>query len=131
MAVSTAQTLDVTEVLADLMRDVEGLRVEAYVADKIRPPCAVVGLPTILWNDSDAGFCWATWEVPVTVITIRNNDRDAQAELSHLVRDIAIALNHESVDGVFMIQMLDARPTTATISGQELPAYLMRVQVRA
>jgi hypothetical protein len=131
MAVSTAQTMDVTEVLADLIGDVEGLRVEAYVADKLRPPVAVVGLPVITWNDPEAGFCWATWEVPVTVVTARNTDRDAQTELSHFVRDIAVALNHEAVDGIFMIQMLDARPTTATISGQELPAYLMRVQVRA
>jgi hypothetical protein len=131
MAITVAQTTEVAQVLADLLATVEGLRVEPYVSDKSRPPVAVVALPTITWDDPEAGFCWASWEFPITVITARNSDRDAQADLSRLVRDVAGALNHAPVAGVHDIQLLDARPTTATIAGQELPAYQVRVKVLA
>ena len=131
MAVTQAQTVDVAQVLSAALAGVDGLRTDWYVSDKSRPPVAVIGLPTIDWQDPDSGFCWATWEYPVTIITARNNDRDAQTELSRLVRDAANALSGPTPEGVFDIRLLDARPTTATISGQELPAYLVRVQVRA
>lgn len=131
MAVTTAQTVDVAQALAVLLADVDGLRVEAYVSDKSRPPVAVIALPTITWNDPGAGFCWASWEFPIAIITARNNDRDAQTELSRLVRDVANALNHSPVEGVQDIQLLDANPTTATIAGQELPGYTLRVRVLA
>jgi hypothetical protein len=75
---------------------------------------------------------WATFEVPITIITARSNDRDAQVELSRLVRDVANALNTPGVvPGIFSIDLLDARSGTASIAGQELPAYNMRVRVRA
>ncbi len=132
MAVTTAQTLDIAQVLADLLAGVEGLRVEQYVADKSRPPVAVIGQPDINFQDPDSGFCWASWEFPITIITARNNDRDAQRELSRLVRDVVNALTHPTVDDVYDITCLDARPiTTALIAGQELPAYLVRCLVRA
>lgn len=131
MAVTTSETVDVAEVLAGLLADVDGLRVEPYVSDKSRPPVAVIALPRIDWNDPDAGFCWASWDFPVTIITSRNNDRDAQSELSRLVRDVANALTHPTVDGVHDVTPLTAEPTTATIAGQELPAYLVRVRVLA
>lgn len=132
MAVSTAQTVDVSQVLASLLADVEGLRTEWYVSDRSRPPLCVIGLPVIDWQDASAGFCHARWEFPVTIVTARNNDRDAQVELSRLVRDVANALNDaEEPPGVLSIELLDARPTTATVAGQELPAYLLRCQVRA
>lgn len=133
MAVTTATTVDVAQVLSAALADVDGVRVDWYVSDKSRPPVAVIGLPSIDWQDPESGFCWATWEFPVTIVTARNSDRDAQTELSRLVRDIANALNDYDTagTGVAFIATLDARPTAATISGQELPAYQMRVQVRA
>jgi hypothetical protein len=132
MAVTAVQAVDVSQVLATLLADVDGLRVEWFVSDKSRPPVAVIGLAAIDWQDPDAGFCFGTFEVPVTIITARSNDRDAQLELSRLVRDVANALNTAGdVPGVFSIDLLDARPTIATISGQELPGYLVRVRVRA
>jgi len=131
MAVTDSETVDVAGVLAGLLAGVGGLRVEPYVSDKSRPPVAVVALPTITFDDPDAGFCWASWEFPVTVITGRSNDRDAQAELSRLVRDVANALNHTPVTGVHDIQLLNAAPTVATIAGQELPGYTIRVRVLA
>jgi hypothetical protein len=132
MAVTAAQSVDVSQALATLLADVDGLRVEWYVADKSRPPVAVIGLPYIDWQDPDSGFCWATFEVPITIITARSNDRDAQVELSRLVRDVANALNTPGVvPGIFSIDLLDARSGTASIAGQELPAYNMRVRVRA
>jgi hypothetical protein len=131
MAVTDATTLDVSLVLSAALADIQGLRVMAYVADASRPPVAIIGQPAIDWADPEAGFCWATWEYPITIITARNSDKEAQAELARLVRDVANALKGPEPAGVFSIQPLDARPTTATISGQELPAYVVRVQVRA
>ena len=131
MAVTTAQTTDVAQALAGLLGGVSGLRVEPYISDKSRPPVAVIALPSITWDDPEAGFCWAAWEFPITVITARNQDRDAQTELSRLVRDVALALAHAPAPGIQDIQLLDARPTTATIAGQELPGYTVRVKVLA
>ena len=133
MAVTTVQTVDVSLVLAQALASVEGLRVEWFAADKSRPPVAVIGQPTIDWQDPASGFCWATWEFPVLLVTARNSDREAQLELSRLVRDVANAINDYPLagTGVAFIAALDARPTIATISGQELPGYNLRVQVRA
>lgn len=131
MAVSTAQTVDIAQVLAGALVGVDGLRIEPYVSDKSRPPVAVIGLPFIDFQDSASGFCFARWEFPITIVTARNQDRDAQSELSRLVRDVANALTGPTPEGVFDIQLLDARPATAAISGIELPAYNVRVQVRA
>lgn len=131
MAVTTAQTTDVAQALAVLLDGVSGLRVEPYVSDAARPPCAVIALPRIDWQDPDAGFCWATWDFPITIVTARNSARDAQADLSRLVRDVANALMHPPMDGIHDIQPLTGDPTTATIAGQELPAYLLRVKVLA
>lgn len=133
MAVTAAQTVDVAQVLAAALAAVENLRVEWYAADKARPPAAVIGQPSIDWQDPDSGFCWASWEFPVLLVTARASDREAQVDLSRLVRDVAVALNEYPTagTGVSWIACLDARPTTATVSGQELPAYIVRVQVRA
>lgn len=131
MAVTTAQTTDVAQALAMLLEGISGLRVEPYVSDKSRPPVAVIALPRIDWQDPDAGFCWAAWDFPITVITARNSDRTAQEELGRLVRDVANALMHTPVDGIHDIQPLSADPTTATIAGQELPGYTLRVRVLA
>jgi len=131
MAVTAVQTIDITQALASLLADVDGLRIEYYVADKSRPPVAVFGLPSIDFQDPDAGFCYATFECPILIITARNNDREAQHELSRLVCDVANALNAGSPPGIFSIDLLDARPSVATVSGQELPAYQLRVRVRA
>lgn len=133
MAVTEQTTVDVAQVLSAALVGVDGARVEWYVADKSRPPVIVIGLPTIDWQDPESGFCWATWEFPLLVVTTRANDRAAQVELATLVRDVANALNdfNTSGSGVFYVAALDAHPTVATIGGQELPAYNVRVQVRA
>lgn len=131
MAVTTAQTIDVARVLAEALGDVDGLRVEWYPADKARPPVALVALAEIDYQDPEAGFCHATYTFPVTIVTARNNDRDTVTELYRLVGEVALALEHADGTGVFDISPLDARPTTVTINGQELPAYTVRVQVHA
>jgi hypothetical protein len=132
MAVTEAQTVDVSQVVASMLAGVDGLRTDWYVSDASRPPVAVIGLPYINWADPSSTFCWAVWEYPVTVATARNNDRDAQLELSRLVRDVAVALDGPTPPGVFDVTLLDARyDPNFSISGQALPAYLVRVQVRA
>lgn len=135
MAVTTAQHFDVSQALATALAGVGGARVYAYVADTTRPAAEggaiVIGLPSIDWSDEASTFCWATFDVPLAVVTLRNNDRAAQQELSRLVRDVAVALQSAEIPGVFDVQMLDARPGSTTISGAEYPSYTVRVQVRA
>lgn len=131
MAVTTREAVDVSAALATALEDVGGLRVEWGPMDKARPPCCVLSLPTLTFNDETSGFCWALWDYSLALVTARNQDVAAQQELSRLVRDVANALNHQDVEGLSDVSVLDARPTTVAISGQELPAYLVRVQVRA
>lgn len=135
MAVSTAQTTDVAQVLGDLLADVPDVRVYVYVADLTRVPsnggAVVISLPTIDWQDPESGFCWARWEFSLAVLTTRSSDRGAQQELSRLVRDVANALNGPVPAGVFSVELLDARPSTASIAAAEYPSYNVRVAVRA
>lgn len=131
MAVPLTQTVDVAEALVTALGAVEGLRTTWYVSDASRPPVAVIAQPDIDYVDSTGGFCLAVWTFPVTVVVTRNNDRDAQRDLSRYVNEVALALRDANPDGVFSIEPLDARPTTVSIGGQELPAYEMRVAVRA
>lgn len=131
MAITDAQTVDIAAVLAELLSDIDGLRIEPYVSDKSRPPCVVIARPRIDWEDPEAGFCWASWDFPITIITTRSWDRSAQAEESRLVRDVANALSHQPVAGVHDIQVQTGDPGSTTIAGQELPSYLLRVRVLA
>lgn len=131
MSVTTAQAVDVSAALAMLLAGVDGLRVSWYVNDTARPPIAVIGMPTITFNDPESTFCWGTFEYSLAVVTARANDRDSQQELSRLVRDVANALNGPVPEGIFSIDLLDARPSTVSIGTQDLPSYIVRVEVRA
>lgn len=130
MAGTASQTIDVTQVVASVLSDIEGLRAYWYVADVVRPPAAVVGQPDIDYADNQSGFCSATWTVPLTVVTSRTNDRDAQVEMSRLLSEIVAALGADVPD-VFDIQPLDARPITVAVQGQDMPGYLLNIRVRA
>lgn len=131
MAVSTATTVDVAEALRGCLSGVDGLRVYEYAADTARPPCAVILQPEIDYLDNQSGFCTATWTFPVAIVVARNNDRDAQRDLSRLVSECAQALNTAEPDGIFAIEPVDARPTTVNVSGTDLAGYAMTVRVRA
>lgn len=133
MAVTTATTTDVAAVLGGILDDAlaTDCRVYYYVADKFRPPGVVIGLPDIDYTDSGSGFCFARWEFPLTIVLSRSNDKDAQEALASLTSRVAVALNDAEPAEVFSIEPLDARPATATVAGQDLPAYTMRVAVRA
>jgi hypothetical protein len=131
MAVTVKATADVAKVLDAILDEIAGLRTYWYVADTVRPPAVIVGQPDIDYADASSGFCFARWEFPLTVIVSRNADRAAQEALSRRTNEIAAALNAAESDDVFSIEPLDARPTTANVAGQDLPAYLMRVAVRA
>ena len=131
MALSTLQTTDVSQALAELIDGVPNLRTYWYVSDAVRPPAAVISQPTIDYTDSGSGFCYAAWLFPVTVIVARNNDRDAQLALSQLLFDITHALTAADVPGVFSIEPQDARPVPVQVGSQESPGYLLNVRVRA
>lgn len=131
MAVTTAPAVDVARSLEAILAGVEGCRSYWYVADKFRPPGVIVGQPDIDYVDASAGFCFARWEFPLTVIVSRNSDREAQEALSDLVNRIALALDAATPADLFSIEPLDARPVVASVAGQDLPAYTVRVAVRA
>lgn len=132
MAVTTNQTADVAQVLADIIGTVAGLRVASYVSDAARAPVAIIAQPEIDYGDSEAPFCFAVWTFPVAIVVNRNQDRDAQRDLSRYVTEAAVALDQaEPPAGIFDITPLTARPSTVTVAGQELPAYELRVRVRA
>lgn len=130
MATTSAQIVDVTGVLAELLRAVDGLRVHEFVADSARPPCVVIGQPTLDFTDAATPFCFATWAVPFNIITTRSDAVSAQREMSQMLADVVDALRGDA-PGLFSIEPQDARPSTVAVSGVELPAYLLTVRVRA
>jgi len=133
MAVTTTAYLDVTQLIASMLKDVEGLRTHWYVADITRPPACVIGQPEIDYADPEASFCNATYTVPLTIVVARSNDRDAQSTMSRLLADIATTLNRTPPDGVFAVEPQYARPLEGgvLVAGQELPGYSLTVRVRA
>jgi hypothetical protein len=131
MATTTATTVDLAQVLVDILDEVDGLRAFAYAADTARPPAAVVQLPSVDYLDAASYFCAGTWTFPVVLVVSRNNDRDAQASLSKYLQLVTSALGSASVPDVLSIDPVDARPTTVTLSGNDLPAYAINVRVRA
>ncbi len=118
--------------LEQMLSSVQNLRVYSFVSDSARVPAAVIGEPVIDFSDRSSGFCMATWLFPSTIITKRSNDKAAHEEMSKLVLDIANALDGELPEDIFSVEPLSARPVPGvSINGQELPAYLMEVRVRA
>jgi hypothetical protein len=130
MATTTQQTVDVAAEIARLLRTVPDLRVHEFVVDTARPPCVVLGQPSLDFVDPGAGFCMATWDFPVNIITARNDAVAAQREMSQMLLDIVAALGAD-VPGIFSIQPQEARPQTVVVNGQELPSYLLTLRVRA
>jgi hypothetical protein len=131
MSTTVTTTTDVAEQLVTILETVPDVRVYGYVPDTFRPSGIVVGQPDIDFVDNQSGFCSATWIFTLTIATARNTERDAQKELARIVGAVAIALNTAESPGLFSIAPLDASPITANVNGQDLPAYSMRVQVRA
>lgn len=131
MATTTVQTVDLAGVLEGILNSVDGLRVYWYVADTVRPPAVVIAQPVIDYADPDAGFCSASWSFPCTIVVSRSADREAQRAMSQFLLDIVTALRTAEVDGVLSIDPIDARPIPVTVSGQELPGYLLNIRIRA
>lgn len=131
MTATRLQTDDVAGALATTLAGIAGLRVYTYVADNFRPPGVVIGQPVIDYADPDAGFCSASWSFPCTIVVSRSTDREAQRAMSQFLLDIVTALRTAEVDGVLSIDPIDARPIPVTVSGQELPGYLLNIRIRA
>jgi ABC-type sugar transport system substrate-binding protein len=131
MSTATMNGNALAKALASMLGAVPDVRIYSYVADASRVPFIVVGQPTADFQDAEAGFCRATWEFPVTVVTARNTDAASQAALLNAVDATVDALAAEPPSGVFSVDPLDARPITASVGGQDLPAYQLRVRVRA
>lgn len=130
MAVTTAAAVDVSQVLASCLAGIGGLRVYAHVADIARVPCCVIQLPTIDYADPSGTFCQAVWSFPLLIVVARTQDLEAQGQLSAFTNQVALALATAAAPGLDIEPQL-ALPTSVAISGQELPAYTLRVLVRA
>jgi hypothetical protein len=129
MAVTEKLSVDIAQALADVLKDL--VRVHWYVADIVRPPAVVIGQPSVDYLDTLGGFCDSTWTYPLTLVVSRNNDRDAQVALSRILQLVTSALASATVPGIALIEPVDARPITVTVSGQDLPGYAITVRVRA
>src|SRR5262245_25159148 len=126
MALTSSQTVDLSQVLASVLAEVDGLRTYWYVADTVRPNACVIGQPDIDYGDQLSGMCSATWTFPLTLITTRSDDRQAQLTMSRLLADVTAAIGAADVAGVLEMTPVDARPQPGvTVQGQELPAYLL------
>lgn len=136
MAVTTAHALDLSQVLAEILEPIAGLRLYWYVADTVRPAtnggALVVMQPTVDYLDQASAFCSATWTYPLTLLVARNNDRDAQLMLSRLLQEVTAALGTAvPPNGILSIDPVDARPTVVNLSGTDLPGYAITVRIRA
>jgi hypothetical protein len=131
MAVSTKPTVEVASALAEILSEVEGLRVVWYVADNARPPVAIIAQPSIDYVDPASPFCSAAWTFGVSIAVNRNQDLQAQKDLSRLVSECVRALDEAEVEGIFSIEPQLATPTTLTISGVDMPGYTLRLVIRA
>ena len=131
MAVTHATAVDVSQGLASALAGIDGVRVYDHVADLARVPCVVIPLPTIDYADPSGSFCQAVWAFPLLVVVARNQDTKAQVDLSTYTNQVAMALQAADVPGIASIEPQLAVPSSVLISGQELPAYSLRVQVRA
>lgn len=131
MAATGVQTTDVTAVLEEILKGVEDLRVYTQILDTVRPPAVVIAQPTLTFNDPTSGFCAATWAFGLTVLVSRNQDRASQTALSQYVLDIVSALNDADAPGVLSIEPLDASPVSVSLGGTDVPAYTIRVRIRA
>lgn len=131
MAVTDVASIDISQELAEILTGVEDLRPYWYVSDAVRPPAIVIGLPSVDYTDTLSGFCKSTWSYPLTLVVGRNNDREAQLALSHYLQLVTTALAHATVPSIQLIEPVDARPITVTVSGADLPGYSLNVRVRA
>lgn len=137
MATTGVTTGDLADEIARILATIPDLRVYAWVADTFRPPGVVIGQPDIDYADTGSGFCKASWQFPLTIVASRNQDRDAQRKLADIVTAIVTAIAdvelNDSVilSNTFSIEPLTAVPITATVAGQDLPGYLLRVEIRA
>jgi hypothetical protein len=129
MATTETQTIDIAQGLADALDVV--IRSYWFVSDAVRPPALVIGQPSIDYQDAGSGFCSATWIFPMTLVVSRSSDREAQVALSRILQLVSSTLAAAEIEGVFSVEPLDARPVPVTVSGQEMPGYLLNVRVRA
>jgi len=132
VAGTSVETKDLSALLYDIIDALPNVRAYAFIADNVRVPAAVIGQPTLDFTDQSGGFCRAVWQFPVTVITSRSSERNAQAEMSRLLLDIVTALGAADPAEVLSLEPLTARPLPGVaVNGQELPAYQLDVRIRA
>jgi hypothetical protein len=135
MAVSTNTSTDLAEVIVGILDDLSGVRAYAYISDLVRPPTTgaaiVVAQPTIDYEDTLSGFCSATWIFPVTLVVARGDAQSAQRALSQYLHLVTTTLATANPPDVQVIEPVDARPTTVTVSGVEQPGYVIQVRIRA
>lgn len=124
----------VAEALAGVIGTVEGLRSYAYMPDTFVAPGAVVGQPDMLLEGGTrTTFCTVEWSYPITLAVARGSERQAQLDLFGFLDGIVEAINADpQLGGAAMTATVtDARPVTASVNGQDLPAYTVNIRVLA
>lgn len=124
---------EVAEALASTLGSIQGLRTYAYMPDTFNPPGAVVGQPDILLDGVERTFCSALWDFPLHLVTNRTSERQAQSDLYGFLDAIIKAVDQDPTlgDVAQQARVLDARPETVSVNGQEFPGYVIRTQVLA
>lgn len=125
--------VSVAEALASTFGSVQGLRAHAIMPDTFFPPGVVVGQPDIALDGVQRTFNSAEWSFPCYLVVERIQDRKAQTDLFSYIEGIVQAVVDDSTLGgvVQHAQVLDARPNSVNVNGQELPGYLINVQILA
>lgn len=109
-----------TELLADALATVDGVRVHTDLADALDPPAVVVAMPRLDWATPTSDPTDATFLV---IVAVGRTDRWVESlwRLVPLVTDALDALPEAAV--------IAARPGLWTSAGADLPCYELTVEV--
>jgi len=119
--------------IADALAPIVGVRVDPFPTDLALPPCVVVERPTIEWATEQRTFTGCRWEWPLTVVAARSRDKTAHDELDRIVTAVEQHLGEDpTLGGVARwAHLSSAVPVTATVNGQEFPAYELNLSMIA
>lgn len=119
--------------IADALAPIVGVRVDPFASDLAVPPCIVVERPTITWATEQRTFAGCRWDWPLTVVVARSHDKTAHDELDRIVTAVEQHLGEDpTLAGVARWAHLEsAEPVTATVNGQDFPAYTLNLSMLA
>ncbi|TDP97650.1 hypothetical protein [Labedaea rhizosphaerae] len=108
--------------LVEALSNVDGMRVYTNPGADVQPPGIVLGAPTLTWGTYSRTYSpsGATWPV----FLVCKADAKTLPLMWSLLPKITAAL-----DGLEPVAVASATPTLYPVSGAELPAYELTVEV--